>query len=165
MSIPDNLILHYFELVTDVPDKELEEFKRGLGTESVNPMNLKKRLAREIVTQLYDQKAATEAEKHFVKVFQKGEMPGEIPEFRVSFNELKSRRAGEEFIDISRLLVETGLAESRSEANRLISQGGTVIADKVISSRIAPVDIVQSGTVIKVGKRRFAKVINTDILK
>jgi len=159
MSIPDSLILQYFELVTDVAEEELEEFRQGLEAEAVNPMTVKKRLAREIVAQLYNQKAATEAEEHFVKVFQKGEAPEEIKEHRISFIELAPNITEPWNIDISRLLVATGLAESRSEANRLISQGGTVIAGETVTSRIAP---VQSGTVIKVGKRRFAKVINTD---
>jgi len=159
MSIPDSLILQYFELVTDVAEEELEEFRQGLEAEAVNPMTVKKRLAREIVAQLYNQKAATEAEEHFVKVFQKGEAPEEIKEHRISFIELAPNITEPWNIDISRLLVATGLAESRSEANRLISQGGTVIAGETVTSRIAP---VQSGAVIKVGKRRFAKVINTD---
>lgn len=161
MSIPDSLILHYFELVTDIPDQELEEFKQGLSHQTVNPMTLKKRLAREIVTQLYSQKAVSEAEEYFTKVFQKREVPEEIPEYRISFKQLTPKRTGEAGIDISRLLVATGLAESRSEANRLISHGGTVIAGETVTSRIAP---VQSGSIIKVGKRRFAKVINTDTL-
>ncbi|MBA7620620.1 Tyrosine--tRNA ligase [subsurface metagenome] len=159
MSIPDSLIIQYFELVTDVPDGELEEFRQGLKDETTNPMTLKQRLAREIVTQLYNQKAARGAEEHFVRVFQKREVPEEIPEYRISFKQLTSKRAGEGGIDISRLLVATGLAESRSEANRLIAHGGTAIAGETVTSRIAP---VQSGSIIKVGKRRFAKVINTD---
>jgi len=159
MSIPDSLIIQYFELVTDVPDEELEEFRQGLKDETTNPMTLKQRLAREIVTQLYNQKAATEAEGHFGRVVQKKEVPEEIPEYRISFKQLTSKRAGEGGIDISRLLVATGLAESRSEANRLIAHGGTAIAGETVTSRIAP---VQSGSIIKVGKRRFAKVINTD---
>jgi len=162
MSIPDSLIIQYFELVTDVPDEELEEFRQELRNETINPMTLKKRLAREVVTQLYNQKAASEAEENFTRVFQKREVPEEIPEYRISFKQLTSKRADKEFIDISQLLVETGLAESRSEANRLIYQGGTVIADEVVTSRMAPIEMVQSGTVIKVGKRRFARVINTD---
>ena len=161
MSIPDSLIMDYFELLTDVPDEELEEFRQGLKDETTNPMTLKKRLAREIVTQLYNQKAARGAEEHFARVFQRGEMPEEIPEYRISFKQLTPKRAGEVGIDISRLLVETGLAKSRSEANRLIAHGGTAIAGETVTSRIAE---VQSGTVIKVGKRRFAKVINTDTL-
>jgi len=164
MSIPDSLIMDYFELVTDVPDKEVEEFRQALTDDTINPMTLKKRLAGEIVTQLHGQKSATEAEEHFTKVFQKREKPDEIQEHYISFSKISSKRANKVFIDISQLLVETGLAESRSEANRLIYQGGTVIADKVVSSRIAPIEMVQSGTVIKVGKRRFAKVIDTDIL-
>ena len=64
-------------------------------------------------------------------------------------------------LDISRLLVETGLVKSRSEANRMIVQGGTVIDGEVVTNRIAP---VKNGSVIQVGKRRFAKVINSDKL-
>ena len=162
MSIPDSLILQYFELVTDVPDRELEEFKKELDDKNANPMALKKRLAREIVTRLYNQKAATEAEENFTRVVQKKELPEEIPEYRISFKQLTSERAGGVDLDISRLLVATGLAESRSEANRLIAHGGTAIAGETVTSRIAP---VQSGSIIKVGKRRFAKVINSDTLK
>jgi tyrosyl-tRNA synthetase len=159
MSIPDSLILPYFELLTDVPDGELEELKKELDHDTVHPMELKKRLAKEIVARLYDQKAAAEAEGHFVRVFQEREVPEGIKECRVSFSKLAPERGEELGIDIGRLLVETGLAESRSEANRLISHGGTVIAGETVTSRIAP---VQSGTVIKVGKRRFARVIDTD---
>jgi tyrosyl-tRNA synthetase len=162
MSIPDSLIIDYFELLTDVPDDEIREFHLAMAGETVNPMALKKRLASDIVTQLYGKKAATEAGEHFASVVQRKEIPEDIQEHYISFSKLTSEQSGKVYIDISRLLVETGLAESRSEANRLISQGGTAIADEVISSRIAPVEKVQSGTVIKVGKRRFARVINTD---
>lgn len=161
MSIPDSLILHYFELVTDVPEQELEEFRQGLKDETINPMMLKKRLAREIVTQLHGHQAASQAEEYFVKVFEKRGVPEEIPEYRLSFNELAPQQIEYTGIDISRLLVATGLAKSRSEANRLIGQGAVVIDGKKATSHIAP---VQSGSIIKVGRRRFTKVINTDIL-
>jgi len=159
MSIPDSLILDYFELVTDVPDKELKEFRQELSNETVNPMTLKKRLAREIVTQLYSQKEATEAEENFTKVFQKREVPEGIKECYVSFSKLASERGEEVGIDISRLLVETGTAQSRSEANRLISAGSTAIDGEKVTSPIVP---VESGSIIKVGKRRWVRVINTD---
>ncbi len=159
MSIPDSLIIQYFELVTDVPDEELEEFRQGLRDETVNPMTLKKRLAREIVSQLYNQKAASEAEEHFVRVFQKGEEPEEIPEYRISFSKFVPQLEEPWNLDISRLLVATGLAKSRGEANRLIAQGAVSIDGEKISSNIAR---IKSGSIIKVGKRRFAKVINTD---
>jgi len=179
MSIRDDMILQYFELLTDVPDSELAEFKQGLKDESVNPMMLKKRLAREMVTQLYDQKTTTEAEENFEKVFQKREMPEEIKEYRVSlkeFAELVSRvklasidvgftigtqasASLPERINISRLLVSTKLVASRSEANRLIEQGAISVDGRKVSS---PLVKLQNGSIIKVGKHRFAKVINTD---
>jgi len=161
MSIPDSLILQYFELLTDVPDGELEEFRQGLEGETINPMELKKRLARELVTQLYNQKAATEAEEHFVKVFQRRGAPEEIAEFRLCFKDLSPQQMEVTGVDISKLLVVTGQAKSRSEANRLISQGAVSIDGEKISSNIAT---LKSGSIIKVGKRRFAKVINTDKL-
>jgi tyrosyl-tRNA synthetase len=157
MSVPDDLVLNYFELLTDVPDAELGEFKAGLEKQKVNPMMLKKRLAREIITQLYDRKSATEAEAHFEKTVQNKEMPDEIAECRLSFKELCSQPGSE--IDISRLLVAAGLAKSRSEASRLIAQGAVSIDGEKISTNIAT---IKSGCIIKVGKRRFAKVINKD---
>jgi tyrosyl-tRNA synthetase len=173
MSITDELIMDYFELLTDVPDEELEEFREQLKTETVNPMILKKRLAREIVTQLYDPGAAGEAEEHFSRVFQNREVPEEMPEFRFSFLEVtmppaesveEARKSGMRFDrpddwDVSRMLVVTRLAKSRSEANRLITQGAVSVDGNRISSNVAP---VKSGSIIKVGKRRFAKVIDTD---
>jgi len=152
MSIPDSLILDYFDLVTDVSDEELAEFRQALDHDSANPMELKKRLAREIVTQLYDQKAASEAEGHFTKVFQKREMPKEIKEYHVTLH------AG---IDLRGVLVVTHLAKSRSEAHRLIGQGAVEIDGKKVTDNIVP---LRSGSIIKVGKRRFAKVINTDTI-
>jgi tyrosyl-tRNA synthetase len=161
MSVPDSLIMDYFELLTDVPDEELAKFRKGLENKNINPMELKKRLAREIIAQLYDQKSATEAEGHFERTVQKKEMPEEIQECRVSFGELAAQRGGEAGIDISRLLVATRLTKSRSEANRLIAQGAVSTDGEKILSNIAT---IKSGSIIKVGKRRFAKVINTDKL-
>lgn len=163
MSIRDDFIMNYYELLTDVPDKELSEFKKQLNN-GANPMELKKRLARDIVTQLYSAREADEAEKHFERVVQKKEVPEEIKEHKISFIELATEdelsAASNAFnLDISRLLVETGLVNSRSEANRMIVHGGTVIDGEVIKNRIAP---VKNGSIIQVGKRRFIKVIDKD---
>ncbi len=157
MSVPDDLVLTYFELLTDVPDKELGEFKAGLEQQKVNPMNLKKRLAREIITQLYDSKAAGDAEAHFEKTVQQKEMPDEIAECHLSFKALCLQ--GSSDIDVSRLLVAAGLAKSRSEASRLISQGAVSSDGNKITTNTAT---IKSGCIIKVGKRRFAKIINKD---
>jgi tyrosyl-tRNA synthetase len=159
MSIRDDLILQYFELVTDVPDRELEEFKQSLEHDQVNPMELKKRLAKEIIMQLYDQKAATEAERHFAQVFQKREIPEEIPEIRISFKDLSPEKMEFTGVYIPRLLVVIGFAKSISEANRLVTQGAVSIDGEKISGNSAHIKI---GSIIKVGKRRFAKVIDTD---
>ncbi|MGD9117716.1 MAG: tyrosine--tRNA ligase [Dehalococcoidia bacterium] len=156
MSVPDDLVLNYFELLTDVPDKELKEFKEGLEQQKVNPMELKKRLARELITQLYDQKAAGEAEGHFEKTVQNKEIPDEIAECRVSFKELCQTGSD---IDVSRLLVAAGLAKSRSEASRLIAQGAVSTDGEKITTNVFP---IKSGCILKVGKRRFAKIIDQD---
>jgi len=143
MSLPDSLIWDYFELVTDVPDKELAELKQGVKSENLNPMTAKKQLAREIVRQLYDPKAATEAENSFTKVFQKRELPKEIPEFV---------QPGD--MPITQLLVESGTTKSRSEAHRLIQAGSVSINSQKVTN---PYEIVPKGSIIKVGKRRYLK--------
>jgi len=155
MSIPDSIVMQYFELLTDVPDKELKEFKRQLES-GANPMSIKKRLARELVTQYYSAEEAKEAEEHFEKVVQKKEVPDEIGEFRLSFNALRFP-TGE--VDVRRLLRATGTATSASEASRLINQGAVEIGGKKVNKYQFQ---VLSGSVIKVGKHRFVKVINTD---
>jgi len=171
MSITDSLIMDYFELLTDVPDKESAEFRQSLANDTINPMELKKRLAREIVTQLYDQKAAEEAEEHFIRVHQKGESPEEIRECPISFSRFKEvlMQIGQPrgattpnippVININRLIVEIGLAKSHSEAGRLIAQGAVEIDGAKVPSNVVRVNDI---FVIKVGKRRFARVINTD---
>jgi tyrosyl-tRNA synthetase len=171
MSIRDELILTYFELLTDVPDRELAEFKKQLEDDSFNPMTLKKRLARELVTQLYSKKEAAEAEEHFAKVVQKKEVPDEISECPTSFNRFReflmqigqARKTAtpniRSAININRLIVEIGLANSHSEAGRLIAQGAVKIDGQKLTSNVATVNDI---FIIKVGKRRFVKVINTD---
>ncbi len=147
MSIPDILIMDYFELLTDIPDKELAEFKQQLAAQSVNPMILKKRLAREIITQFHSAAAAGVAEIHFERVVQRGEVPEGIPEYVLPRHS----------ITIFDLLVETKLARSRSEAKRLLAQGAVELDGVKLSgdeTSINPID----GSIIQVGKRRFLKI-------
>jgi tyrosyl-tRNA synthetase len=142
MSVPDSLLINYFELVTDVPDEELEEFKKGLKGQTANPMTLKKRLAREIITQLYDGKAAVDAEGHFERTVQQKEKPEEIA---------LGTKSGKSLQDY---LVENQLAKSKSEARRLINQGGVYINDERVSDANYT---VQKDDIIRVGKRRYIK--------
>jgi len=165
MSITDNLIIDYFELVTDVPDEELQQFRQEMEAGTVNPMELKKRLAREIVTQLYDGKAATDADGHFARVHQKGKLPEEIAEYEVQLKDVMPKQetlSGQSpytnfiDVDISKLLAVTSLAKSRSDANRLIKQRAVEIDGNRVCVNICP---VKNGSIIRVGKHRFAKLI------
>jgi tyrosyl-tRNA synthetase len=142
MSITDDLIMNYFELLTDVPDKELREFQEALDNNGVNPMELKKRLAKEIIVQLYDNRSAIEAEEHFSRTIQNKELPEDIPERKV---------AG---MALDKALVDGGLASSRSEARRLITQG----AVSIDGEKATDVNrVVGAGSIIRAGKRRYLK--------
>jgi tyrosyl-tRNA synthetase len=147
MSIPDNLIIDYLELVTDVSDEEIAELKCQMESGSVNPMDVKKRLAYELVAQFHGVPAAHEAEDHFAKVFQKGELPEEKA---VVLNALAG--AG---VTLTAELARAGLVKSRSEARRLLSQGAIEIDGKAITEDLEMPQIGK-GKIIKVGKRRFA---------
>jgi len=159
MSIPDLLIVDYFELVTDVPEEEIAEFKKQLKTHSVNPMNLKKRLAHEIVRQFQGKQAADKAQEHFTQVFQKKEIPEETRTV-----ELRGvlRPSGKLEIEVQRditsLLVEAGLAKSRSEANRLLAQGAIEVDGEKVSTSLVS---LKDGSIIKVGKRRFLRMVDS----
>ncbi|MBA7642113.1 Tyrosine--tRNA ligase [subsurface metagenome] len=160
MSIPDDLIIQYFELVTDVPDKELEEFRQALKNNAVNPMELKKRLARELVTQLYDKKATAEAEQNFERVHQKGETPKEMPEYHhpaaATMVGVPHVPAAAIMVDVPDALSATAQVRSRSEAARLIAQGAVSIDGEKITSNVAP---VKNGSIIKAGKRRYVRIV------
>ncbi len=159
MSIGDDLIIQYFELLTDVTDEELRHFERDIASGRTNPMILKKRLAKEIIAQLYTKDDATGAELSFERIHQHREVPEEIPECRVSFGAMKSGDCSE--VDLPCLMVATGLAASKGEAKRLIQQGGVSIEGEKITGEKAS---LKSGCIIKAGKRRFARVVDSDIL-
>ncbi|MFC1974755.1 S4 domain-containing protein, partial [Chloroflexota bacterium] len=182
MSIPDSLIMDYFELVTDVPDDELVSFKSQLSDKNFNPMTLKKRLAGEIVAQLYDEKAATKAEERFAKEVQKKEVPEEIEQVKITPELLEkvkaskrrengilvsSREVGkpeteEWLIPVPLLLYELGLAKSRSDARRLIKQEAVRIDNKTVYEDYEEHGTIKIGSIIKVGKRRFVKLVSAD---
>jgi tyrosyl-tRNA synthetase len=147
MSIPDSLIVDYFELVTDVPDEEIAEFKVKMANGSINPMVVKKRLAYEIATQFHGAKAAGEAGEHFAKVFQKREVPDESVVMLNTAAESKSTLSAE--------LAKAGLTKSRSEARRLLAQGAIEINGEAVTDDLEMAQI-KKGSIIKVGKRRFA---------
>jgi tyrosyl-tRNA synthetase len=147
MSIPDHLIIQYFTLLTDVPQEEIAEMERAIRAEEVNPRDLKMRLAREIVAQFHSEEAAMEAEEEFIRVFQREELPSELPTLALE----------DEKISPIDLLVAAGLVQSRSEARRLIDQGGVRLDGEQVKG-IEPVQ-VKDGAVLRVGRRRFVRLV------
>ncbi len=152
MSVPDPLIPHYLEFCTDVPLDEVHSVARGLAEGTLHPRDAKARLAREIVTLWHGAKAAEAAEAAFRRVFVSKELPEQIPEGLISRDELVQGKAR-----VGKLLVLLGLAESNSEARRLISQGGVSIDGTRVRDINTEV-VVQDGLILRVGRRRFAKV-------
>lgn len=153
MSIADHLMIRYFELCTDVPVTEFKALECELKSGNLHPRDLKMRLSRELVALYHGREAAGAAEAEFKRMFQQGELPDEIPEVQVSAAEL---RAG--VIGPARLLVLTGLAPSSSEARRLIQQGGVYLDGVRIEDERVDLE-ARSGQILKVGKRRFVKLI------
>ena len=147
MSLPDQLIAPYFEYLTDTPDQDLAEMSQALQSDSVNPMELKKRLAQEITASFYDQQTANSAQEHFERVVQRRDLPEDIPEAIWT--------AGQR---LSGFLVESNLATSTSEAKRLISQNAVQLIRPNGETETLSDDTFynhQPGDVIKVGRRRF----------
>jgi tyrosyl-tRNA synthetase len=161
MSIPDSLILDYFELVTDVPEEEIAEFKKQLKTDSVNPMNLKKRLAHEIVRQFHGKQAADDAQEHFEGQFQTREL------HKIEVKASIGIKASVEVIhhrDMPRWLVDNKFADSMSEAKRLLTQGAVQLIRPDGTRQVVRDERVEirPGDTIKVGKLRFAKIVHAD---
>ena len=151
MSIPDHAVLDYYTLVTRFSPDEVAAVERGLADGSLHPMEAKRQLAREIVSIFHNDEAAAGAEAHFKKVFQKGELPSEMPTHRPSASEL----------NVVDLLVVTDLAKSKSEARRLIQQGGVKLDGQKVGS-IELMVSVKDGMILQVGKRRFVRLIRDE---
>ena len=147
LSIPDKLIYQYFELVTDVPKDKLTVIKSSLDNVKTNPRDSKRQLARTLVRMYHSQAAADEAEKEFDKIFIQKSVPDNIEEFKRN----KS-------MSITTLLMDAKLVASKSEARRLIDQGGVSIDEE----RVTDPNLLlpeKDEFILKVGKRRFLKVL------
>lgn len=152
LSIADTLIYTYFELATDVSKEKLEEIKKNLADTGFNPRDLKRELARTLVRIYYDEATALSAQDEFDKVFIKKEIPDDIPEFDFSSHP--------KTVNPVDLLMITNLAPSRGEARRLIIQGGLSINNEK-TDNVNSLITVSDGMVLKLGKRRFLKIITT----
>jgi tyrosyl-tRNA synthetase len=150
MSISDEMMWKYYLLCTDLTPAQIEEIKA-----SSHPMEAKRRLAKIIISDFHKADAADEAEREFNRVFSSGEVPADLEE--------KTFPASDEPQLLSKVITSAGLAESNKDAQRLIAQGGVLVDDvKVDSTRHALDATAGKSYVLKVGKRRFAKIVFTD---
>jgi len=148
MSLKDELILQYFQLCTNLPLKEIKEMERELRRKEINPIEAKSRLAREIVTIYHGWEKAEEAEKEFNRVFREKKLPLKIPVIQIK----------EKKLNILELLTKTKLISSKSEAKRLILQKAVKI-NGALKENWQEIIEIKKEMVIKVGKRRFKKVV------
>ena len=145
MSFPDEVISLSFELLTMVPQEKLDEVKKRLE-EGENPISLKKELAHQIVLELHGKVNADIAQVNFEKTVQKDEVPENMEEKVIS----------NKVIGIADLIMECKLTSSKSEAKRLIEQGGVELDGKKIMDNNTDIEL-KDGMVLKVGKRKFIK--------
>jgi len=153
MSISDDLMWRYYELLTDVSLQEIERLRVAARSGQANPRDLKVELAKRIITDFHSPAAAAAAEEEFVRRFRNKETPDEVEERALFANDPQGW-------DLSRLLVTVGLAESKAEARRLIQQGG-VYVDGERQTSIDSVSLWKPGMttlLLKVGKRRYIRV-------
>jgi tyrosyl-tRNA synthetase len=149
MSIPDQLMLQWFELATDVPAETVEAIAAGLAEGGLHPGETKRRLAREIVSLYWGREAAAAAEDHFDTIHRRGEVPEEVSEFALG---------PEDPVSLATLLREAGLVKSGGEARRLIDQGAVKV-DGTVMDRVELHRDELAGRVIQVGKRRFVRIV------
>ena len=153
MEIPDELIVKYYTLLTDVDDEIIKEVEAKLKDESVNPRDIKMDLAREIVSLYHTEEEVEQAEERFKMIFQMGQKPKDIDTVNVS----------KEDFDLISTVVDKGLVSSKSEFRRLLPQGGIKINDKKITMEK---DLPKEGEiVVQVGKKKFMKIIVSKIIR
>lgn len=148
MSISDELMWRYFELLSFLPMPEIDQFKSDVAA-GANPRDIKFHLGKEIVARFHDKAAADKAQQNFIERFQKGAMPDEMPELQ-----LNSQGGA---LPIANLLKEAQLTNSTSDALRMIKQGAVKMdGEKIVDSKLEIA--AGSSAVYQVGKRKFAKV-------
>ena len=148
MSIKDDLMKKYFVLATDLDENRIDD----LLHHDVHPREAKAELAKALVTRYWDAEAAERAATEFDRVFKERKLPADMPEIVLPRNEFKDGK-----IWIVKLLVLGGFAKTNGEARRLVAQGGVNLNDETFKDADAEVNVTP-GTIIKVGKRRFARI-------
>ena len=149
MSIPDQLMFRYYELLSDLPASRIKRLRERLNTGEAHPKEIKKSLALELTCRYQGQDEGERAEENFERVFTRHGLPDDLPELTLA--------AGGEALWLPKLLVDAGLVAGTGEARRLIRQQAVTIDGGKIESEEHTVP-AQGEVLIKVGKRRFCKV-------
>jgi len=152
MSIPDSLIYDYFLYATDVDTNELQAIKKEIDDGDTNPMSLKKKLAWHIVRIYHDETSADKAQSNFEVQFSKREVPDEIPELSIEFDE--NNQAW-----LPKVISDSGVVKSNSAAIRMIKQGGIKINGDVVTDKDHMI-LASDGIVIKIGKKNYFKIVS-----
>ncbi|MGH4123945.1 MAG: tyrosine--tRNA ligase [Clostridium sp.] len=152
MSIPDELIIKYYDLVTDIHPYEVQKIVRQLESRKINPRDIKMKLSKEIVKLYHGDVAAEDAQEHFKTVFQKKDIPQNIKEIEIIKNSILNEQS-----TIFKIITDMEFAKSNREARRLVEQGAVKINGEKIS--IKNVFDLKDGDVIQCGKRNFVKII------
>lgn len=148
MSVPDDLIIKYFLLCTDIPEADIKSMENDMQSGKLNPRDAKLNLAFEIVKIYHGEKKAQKAKEEFINIFSKKELPTNIEEFK-----LKNAK-----INIVDLLLSCEAVKSKGEAKRLVEQKGIKINDKVIEGWDGKIEF-KGGEIIHIGKRKFLKIV------
>ena len=152
MSIPDELMWSYYELLTDRTPQEIAAMKKDIASGALHPMDAKMRLAQEVISGFHGEEAARKAAEHFQRVFRDRQAPEEAPIFKVPSGE--PRR-------IVSLLVDAGAVPSRTEAERLIKQGGVeLIGDSSAMNVQRSIALIKGQShLLRVGKKKFLRIV------
>ena len=159
MSLPDDVVALYFELLTDMPEAELATVRSEMEAGGAGALERKKQLGGEIVSQCHTPEAATAAAAEFQRVVQRGETPADVQPLLVLETTAGFQSFGEDIVavDLKRFLPAAGLASSSSEARRLLIQGAVEINGQRVGEE--PSTEIPYGAIIRVGRRRFVRVV------
>jgi tyrosyl-tRNA synthetase len=153
MSLPDQSMRTYFEALTDVSNAELDEFDRKMAEGTLNPRDVKRRMAREIVTEFHDTAAAQEAEEAFIRQFSERKLPTDMPVYKLTAP-----------MNIVELIKGAGLAHSNNEVRNIIGQGGVSLflhGENSEEHRVSSGEEIvpaQDGIIVKFGKRKYLRI-------
>ena len=154
MSLPDSQIMPYFECLTDINEQELSELNRAMENESINPMDAKKTLAKQIVTQMYEINSANSAQAEFESVVQNKEIPSDLDE--VSIENLNTIRN----LKLSNFLANFNLVKSNSEARRLIDQNAVSINNVIVKENLNVSELhLNTTNLLKIGRNKYVKLL------